>query len=231
MEPSYDTFADVAVDRAELDPVAMVDVPAILDVLPDGRETMVIGDVAGTAEFNHQQGDNAAGFLGTCGIVACEGVLRQFGVDATETTLVSHAIENDQCSVTSDPEKSGGTTPETRVEILDDYGIAAHTESGQTLGDLAADVERGTGVIISANAGQLWNDPNAYEAGQSNHAVVVSGVARDPQTGEIDGFFINDSGTGEAGRFVDAATMQAAYVGTGGRAVVTDVVRGASVPA
>jgi hypothetical protein len=201
----------------------------MLDVLPDGRDTVVIGDVDGLKDFNHKQGDNPYGFKGTCGLVSCEDVLRQFGVDATEADVVDHAVAKNLCAVTDDPAKSGGTTPEMRAQILNDYGIPAHVESGQSLEDLAGDVEHGSGVIVSANAGYLWNDPNALENGQTNHAVVVTGVARDPETGVVQGFYINDSGTGESGKFVDADTMTQAWVNTGGSAVVTDVVHSAPV--
>lgn len=229
MDPTYDTYADVGSGSSDLGAAALADVPSSLHVMPDGRETVIIGDVSGVADFNHQQGDNDAGFNGTCGLVSCEDVLRQYGVDVTENDIVEHAIENNECAVDSDPEKAGGTTSDQRAQILNDFGIPAHTEKGQSLEDLASDIERGSSVIVAANAGYLWNDPNAYDTGQSNHAVVVTGVARDPQTGEIQGFFINDSGTGSAGQFVDAATMQAAYVETGGSAVVTDVVVGSVV--
>lgn len=227
MDPSYDTWTDVS-PQADLDPAATADVPASLDVLPDGRETVVIGDVDALADNTHPQGDNAAGFEGTCGLVSCEDVLNQFGVDVTENEIVDHAVRNGECYVSDDPAKAGGTNEGTQAQILNDYGLPAHVERGQSLEDLAADVERGSGVIVEANAGHLWNDVNAYEAGQSNHAVVVTGVARDPETGELQGFFINDSGAGSAAQFVDAATMQAAYVETGGTAVVTDVVRSGS---
>jgi uncharacterized protein YvpB len=203
-----------------------VEVPTTLEVLPDGRESVVTGDVVGLAEFSHPQGDNPFGFEGTCGLVSCEDVLRQFGVEVTEADVVEHAVLNGQCYVGDDPAMAGGTTPESRVALLADYQIPAHVESGQSLEDLAADVEQGSGVIISANAGYLWDDPNAFDTGQSNHAVVVTGVARDPETGQIQGFFINDSGTGQAGQFVDATTMDMAYIQTGGMAVVTDIVRG-----
>lgn len=225
MDPT--TWTDVTL-QADLEPAAGADVPAFLDVLPDGRETVVVGDVEALADHTHQQGDNAVGFEGTCGLVSCEDVLNQFGVDVTENDVVDHAVRNGECYVSDDPTKAGGTNADTQAQILGDYGLPAHVERGQSLEDLAADVERGSGVIVEANAGHLWNDVNAYDTGQSNHAVVVTGVARDPDSGELQGFFVNDSGTGSAAQFVDAATMQAAYVETGGTAVVTDVVRSGS---
>ena len=112
-----------------------------------------------------------------------------------------------------------------QVRILADHGVPAHMEIGRSLEDLAAGVEQARGVIVGLNAGVLWNDADSYEFGAANHAVVVTGVARDPAYGRIQGFFINDSGSGAAGRFVDAATMSEAWLDAGGGCVMTDMAR------
>lgn len=226
----YGWSGDVPPDIASMPADVLSDVPAVLDVLPDGRETVVIGDVDGLADFTHPQGDNPFGFLGTCGLCSCECILRQFGIEVTEADVVEHAIDHGECHISDDPTACGGTTVGDQVAILGDYGVPAHYELGGSLEDLAASLEQGRGVIIEANAGVLWDDVNAYDNGQINHAVVATGVARDPSTGEIQGFYVNDSGTGEAGRFVDAATMREAWMDPGGVSVVTDIVR-AGTPA
>ena len=196
-----------------------------LDVMPDGREVLKVGDVHRVAEIGHQQGDNGYGFLGTCGLCSCESVLRQFGIGVTEHDIVDHAVRNGQCAVTDDPMTSGGTTEMGLAQILTDYGVPAHPEQGRSLEDLARYVEEGKGIIVEANAGYLWNDATYLEFGQANHAVVVTGVARDPSSGEVLGVYINDSGAGEFGRFVDAAIMQDAWIDAGGSCVVTDHAR------
>jgi hypothetical protein len=204
------------------------DVPAQRDVLPDGRESIVIGEVEECKEFNHPQGDNPFGFRNTCGLVACEDLLRQFGVDVTEGDIVRFAVANGLCQVSADAGESGGSSPYTQALILKEHGVPAHVEVLDGFERLADCVEHGHGVIVSVNAGVLWDDPQAFESGQSNHAVVVTGVARDPLTGEIQGFFINDSGRGlaeDSGRFVDAATMTHGWESLGAVSVVTDVVR------
>lgn len=204
------------------------DVPVQRDMLPDGREAIVIGEVEGCKEFNHRQGDNPYGFRSTCGLVSCEDILRQFGVDVTEGDVVRFAVENGLCEVSADARDSGGSSPYTQALILKEHGVPAHVEVLDGFERLADCVEHGHGVIVSVNAGVLWDDPQAFESGQSNHAVVVTGVARDPLTGEIQGFFINDSGrglAGDSGRFVHAATMTHGWESLGGVSVVTDVVR------
>lgn len=202
-----------------------LEVPHRHDVLPDGRDTLVIGDTAGLAADVHLQGDNPYGFQGTCGLCSCEGVLKQFGIDVTEADVVRHAVQNGLCDVSADPAMSGGTTTDMQVRILHDYGVPAHAERLGSLEELAAGIEEGRGVIVGANAGVLWDDANYLEFGQANHAVVVTGVSRDPVDGQIQGFYLNDSGIGAGGRFVDATTMDAAWLDTGGSAVVTDIVR------
>jgi uncharacterized protein YvpB len=200
------------------------DVPTSSDVLPDGRPTIVIGDVSGYADLNHQQGDNPYGFQGDCGLCSCADVLDQFGGHVNEADVVKHAVDHQECSVTGDPSTSGGTSVSDQVHVLNDYGVPAHAEQHQSLEDLGNQVEQGHGVIVEVNAGSLWNDASAYENGQANHAVTVTGVARDPATGQIQGFYINDSGDGQSAQFVSVDTMTHAWVDTGGQAVVTDVV-------
>ena len=199
------------------------DIPSHKDVLPDGREVLVIGDVERCKEFNHRQGDNPYGYKGTCGLVSCEGILRRFGINVTESDVVKYAVEHNLC-FRGDKFGGGGTTEYQQAKILTDYGVPAHPERIGSLERLAQYVSEGRGIITEVNAGVIWNDPNAFEQGQANHAIVVTGVSRDMHTGQIQGFYINDSGKGSqnSGRFVDAKIMENAWLRTGSNAVVTD---------
>jgi ribosome-binding protein aMBF1 (putative translation factor) len=219
-----DLPVDLGSDLSARDWAELADVPHHLDRLPDGIETLVFGDPEGCKDFNHQQGDNDLGFRNDCGLVACEDVLRQFGCLVTENDLVHHAVDHGECTWIKDhPEVSGLTTVEEKMEILTDYGIPARTEPGISLEDLASQVEHGHGVIACVNAGYLWNDQDFVESGQHNHNITVTGVARDPDTNQIQGFFINDSGTGESGKFVTEETMEKAWLLHGfGVSVVTE---------
>jgi hypothetical protein len=206
------------------------EVPAYLDILPEsGREVVVIGDPERFKELNHLQGDNSFGFQGTCGLVSCEDVLRQFGVEVTEDEVVAFAALFGLCHVGDNPAYCGGTTEFTQAVLLSTLGVPAHMEGGRGLSDLAGWVSEDRGVIIEVNAGELWNDVNAYGNGEANHAIVVTGVALDPVDGRVAGFYINDSGRGypgDSGRFVTADLMERAWVAPGGSGVITDVVRG-----
>jgi len=198
-------------------------------VVIDGQDYVVTGDVAGTAADSHLQGDNEFGYQGDCGLVSSENILDSFGIDVSENDVVKFAIDNNLCDTgtgtgSDDPSMLGGTSVEGQAEVLTDMGVPAHGETGGTLEDLAANIENGHGVIAEVDAGVIWNDPNSSGNGQANHAIVVSGVVRDPATGQIEGFYVNDSGAGEAGKFYDAATFEKAWTETGGNSVVTDVV-------
>jgi hypothetical protein len=205
------------------------EVPAFLDVMPESnREVLVLGDVIRCRELNHRQGENPYGFQGTCGLVSCEDVLRQFGVDVNEAEVVRHAVSRGLCAVSDDASKSGGTSEEWQARILADAGVPAHVESGRSLSDLAEYVGEGRGIIIEVNAGELWNNPDAYGSGNANHAIVVTGVAVDPRSGELLGAYVNDSGRGypgDSGRFVSSELLQRMWADTGGSCVVTDTVR------
>lgn len=197
------------------------EVPYQLDVLPDGSETVVIGDVKNFSEFCHQQGENPFGFEGTCGLCSCELIMRQFGLQITEADVVAYARQHRLCNTRGLPPRRGGTTHIQQERILSDFGVPAHYETTRTLDDLAASIQHGQGVILHVDAGVLWNSPKDYD-GYANHAVTAIGVARDLETGQIQGFYINDTGPGTPGRLVDVATMDEAWVKMGGACVVTD---------
>jgi ribosome-binding protein aMBF1 (putative translation factor) len=223
-EEFNDLPIDLGSDSSARDWAAFTDVPHHLDRLPDGTETLVFGDPEGCKEFNHIQGNNDLKYGSDCGLVACQDVLGEFGISVTESDVVHHAVAHGECDVVQDhPDQSGTTTVQDKADILTDYGIPARSETGISLEDLASEVEHGHGVIASVNAGYLWNDAGKIESGNHNHAITVTGVARDPHTNQIQGFFINDSGTGNSSEFVTAKTMEKAWLLHGvGVSVVTE---------
>jgi hypothetical protein len=211
-------------DLPRLPPDTSIDVPYHTDVLPDGRDSVIIGDVETLKDYCHQQGDNPLGFQQTCGLCACAGVLRQFGIEKSEADVVPHAKDYGLCTVIEgSPEKSGGTTILELARILSDFGLPAHGAARGSLEGLAASLQQGRGVIVGLNAGVFWDDSRYLNQG---HALTPIAVARDPETWEIQGFYVNDTGKGECARFVDAAIMDDAWVqSAGGQWVVTDRVR------
>jgi hypothetical protein len=183
----------------------------------------VIGDVLGYAAFNHLQGDNLEHDGGDCGMVCCADVLDQFGLGLTEADIVRHATRCRELHVVAgQPDRSGWSLPTEQARILCDYGVPAAAEQDQPIDRLADAVQRGHGVIAAVNSGVLWSDVRFLGDGQANHGVTITGVARDPYDGALEGFYINDSGTGHSAQFVSAHLMTTAFVRTGGFCVVTD---------
>jgi len=216
-----------------------VDVPQQTDALPDGQEVVRIGYVDEYKAFNHPQGSEFDGyFKGTCGLVSCEDVLRQFGVDSltdagnqevpvNERNLIWYAVTHGLCHFGEQPGENGGTSCFNQIEILRRNGVPAHFEMANDAETLATNIEQGRGVILELNAGVLWDSAAAYDSGGPNHAVVCTGVARDPKTGSLLGAYINDSGRGypsDSGRFVPIDTIEDAWIKAGGGMVVTDLV-------
>ena len=201
-------------------------VPQTMGELPDGREALITGGPLDRQATAHLQGDNRYGFEGTCGLVSCQDVLTQLGIVVTEDDLVHYAVTNDRCYVSDDPSLSGGTTPQDLVQVLDAHGVPAHNELNGTLAQLAAHVESATPCIIGVNAGILWDSPNDFGSGEANHAVVVTGMARDPFDERILGFYINDSGVSNGGaQFVDVETIIGCWVDSGGQSIIVDTPR------
>ena len=115
------------------------------------------------------------------------------------------------------------------LALLEAAGIPAHAESGRGLDDLASYIDDNKGVIVELNAGVVWDDPSAYDGGKANHAVTLTGVARD-ESGNIAGFFICDSGSREGRDFVPADEMREGWENAGGSCVVTDNPRSQGYP-
>ncbi len=231
--PDYDEISDPNRELrhpGELDRV--IDAPHHMETLPDGREVLVIGDPERDASVTHRQGDNTYGFEGDCGLCSCQGILNLFGTRISEDDIVRYAVDHGLCEVSRDLTQSGGTTPEQQAELLSDLGVPAHSEVGVSLEQLAEYVEQGHYAIIEANAGILFDNAQSVgdDPGQFNHAVVVTGVARELQTGSIVGFYVNDTGgfcvnndgSVRGGVLVDTMHMQSGWADTGGFCVVAE---------
>lgn len=171
--------------------------------VPGVEWAIVSGDPERIAyQLDSIQGDEVEGAEGTCGLTSIANICRMNGQDVTEGMVVEYALENGLCSY--DPwaaEETGGTSAEGQVEILKHFGIDAefNDASVNTYEAIADAIESGKGVIVELDAGELWDEP-AYSTKilgifpAVNHAVTVTGVARDAMTGEIAGFYTCDSG-------------------------------------
>ncbi|KAF5053990.1 MAG: hypothetical protein KA967_00990 [Methanoculleus sp.] len=209
-----------------------IEAPYHVETFPDGREVLVIGDPERDGQDIHIQGDNTYGFEGDCGLCSCQGILNLLGIHLSEDDIVRYAVDHGLCHIDLDPRQSGGTTLEQQTELLNDLGVPAHWEVGLSMEQLAEYVEQGHYMIAEVNAGVLFDEVQGIgdDPEQSNHAIVITGVARDLQTGSIVGFYVNDTGgfcrnsdgSARGGALVDAAHMKSGWADTGGLCVIAE---------
>lgn len=116
-----------------------------------------------------------------------------------------------------------GTTDE--AAVLSSIGPKATLVKPASLSAIVDALDSGQGVLVAYDAYPVWygSDKSTWpDEGPGGHTVRVTGADRAPD-GTIRGFWINDSGSGESGKYVDAATMQQATKNFGGgRLAITD---------
>ena len=107
-----------------------------------------------------------------------------------------------------------------QVELLQRFGMEARFQEADihNYEVLANAIDDGRGVIVELDAGTLWEEPGykqtVFGITVANHAVTLTGVARDAETGEIAGFYICDSGRmlkSDACRYVPIEKFSEAY--------------------
>lgn len=161
-------------------------------------------------------------YRGTCGIVSCVNVLRLAGrLNTTEEEALQCAIDNFLCEVEIDsPDYRGGTGAEERRKLLKLFGVESDLVDS-SIEAIAEHVSAGKGVIISVEVGELWRRPYC----RGYHAVTVTSVQKN-QNGEIEGFYICDSGSGrnDRARFYRADHLEQALT-TRKMNVTTSIIR------
>ncbi len=177
----------------------------IMTVNSNGGKTYNTPSVTGKS-LDYRQG-KVAGYKGTCGLCSCENILRLAGADVSEQDIVEFALKNGFCTDKSCEEENGGTSYLDRKKILDAFGVASFLLP-QELPAIEEAVISGRGVIISVDAGCLWDDAR-YINGL--HAVIVTSVDYDKE-GRVENFHICDSGVGNYDMIVSADKLQSCLV-------------------
>ncbi|WP_199102593.1 calcium-binding protein [Aquitalea sp. ASV11] len=149
-------------------------------------------------ELDYTQGDAIPGYKGTCAMACVVNIAAQANRTLTEAEVTQRAIDNKWCI--TDPSKTdyqrGGTNYRDQQALLDSYGIRNGIIAGYNEQAIANLIMGGRGVILAVNSGKLWNDAAYLDDGSTNHVVTVTGVACNPSNGDINGFYIADSGRG-----------------------------------
>ena len=172
--------------------------------------------------MDFQQGDTELRIRGNCGIVSSRNLIAMNGVNIGERELTKYAVESGLCESSKRLPASdrGGTNSSERQKLLETFGVKTETwlatDASTTVDRIADALDRGRGGILSLNAGALYDDPrisavNAEGRPMSNHVVTLLGAVRDGATSEVKGFFICDSGTGEACKYVDVDRLEKAF--------------------
>lgn len=135
-----------------------------------------------------------------CAPQSAQQIIRQAkGVDNNEATMERVA----NYPTRSEYSRDDGTPVSGVATILENGGVAAHEEPGNT--DNVDDaLANGQGVISLHDAGTLWDDPSSKGSG---HAVFTTGAVQDEQ-GNTLAYTTNDTGLGQNGRVIPADTYR-----------------------
>lgn len=165
--------------------------------IADGVDILVYG-YPKAFELDYMQGNVTTGYKGTCALTSIANLATQAKLAVTEGEVVQRAIDNEWC--VTDPVRTdyqrGGSNYVQQQALLDSYGIRNGVILGYNEQAVANLIKGGRGVMIAVNSGKLWDDAAYLDGGVVNHVVTVTGVACDAATGEINGFYIADSGRG-----------------------------------
>ncbi len=167
-----------------------------------------VGDPQGKAKnIIYQKG-------GTCAVEAQYEVLKSYGQNVTPKGLAEEALKK---GYYAEPElKSGDSTGWTFLDdegkLLRDHGfdISAFdpTDKDPTrTKNLDKAIKKDGGALVGVEAGRLWHLPDVSGA----HEVFVTGEEVSNKNGEVLGYYINDTGTGEAARFVSKRDFDRAW--------------------
>ena len=162
--------------------------------------TTTIGNPNGKAALIfHQKGP-------TCALSAQDEALNARGDRIPVANLVKEGVKKGYYSeyTKADGTQDGGPTSWQNLNyLLRDHGVKSTLMQGATPQALDQAIRSSPhhDAVAYVDAKLLWNDPKM--PGVSPHAVYVTGEEVD-QNGKVYGYYLNDTGAGEAARFVSA---------------------------
>lgn len=189
----------------DITPLSETKQAVYLRTLPDGTRTEVFDhpDLLRT-KLIYSQGNNNYQRNGTCALANTGNWLQIAGSNLRENEIVGYASSH--CDIAGEPlcSASGGVIPENIPQIWSHFGMPANLDRSRNFENIANAVQEGRAVTIGVNAGILWglDDPEGvvhndyYGDGGANHAIGIMSFERDPITGLLTHFYINDTGRG-----------------------------------
>ncbi|MBR2257709.1 MAG: hypothetical protein IJ899_10365 [Blautia sp.] len=222
-EVKQDDFKKALFDETQALEPERVQIPEIGDVL-------VCGNLFDLADrLDDIQGDNILNAQGDCGVVSVVNIARLCGISCDENDAIVKAVQLRLCNYSTalDSADNGGTNVYQRKALLAEYGISSTVFMGDELApeQIARLVETGHAVNLGVNAGYAWGNADYINDGSSNHSIIVTGSARNPETHELVGLFVCDSGyPGKSNAvFLPLGVLEDAYTNApGSSALVTD---------
>lgn len=195
---------DVKEPEADIAPLDSTRQTINLVDLPDGSKARVFdhpNDLRNVLPFS--QGKNEYSKSGTCALADTGTWLKVAGSKHVENDVVGFASTHTDRHGQPLCSKSGGTLPSNIPDIWEHFGIPAYSDGYKNLENIAQAVESGRAVSVGVNAGTLWEQDNTegikipqncYGDGGANHAIGIMSCERDPISGNITHFYINDTG-------------------------------------
>ncbi|NNN07370.1 MAG: hypothetical protein HKL90_15875 [Elusimicrobia bacterium] len=167
--------------------------------------TKTIGDPYAKVPYIVQQ------LNGTCGVGAQYEALKARGQDVTMAGLTKTAFDHGwYTEYTSGAGAMGGMYLRDTGALLKLHGVASTTTIGTATGQELATAVRASGdAIVAVNPKIFWNDPTVPDGAM--HFVYVSGMEVDNK-GAVRGYYVNDTGNGEGGRFVPIKLFDQAWL-------------------
>jgi hypothetical protein len=191
-----------------------------------GPDVLAYGNPFAFQDLDSNQGDAVARYEGTSGEVCIANLATIAGMSVTEKDVVSKAIAEKLCDTTSKSTiKRGNISAENELILLKEFGLASTLAQGFDAEAIARDIIAGKGVIVTVNGSKLWSKTIPDNVGMTDHMVAITGVGYHAQSGELDGFFIADSGRGLPGddcRYIGLEDMRACTSGTGSVTITTN---------
>lgn len=136
----------------------------------------------------------------TCAIRSQEIVLRDYGIEVPQETLISISEE---CGWYQPGE---GTAPMHVGKLLDLAGVNCHQSVNNTVFDLMRELSQGHRVIVGVDSGELWADnffdrvsemqEDAMGLERPDHALIVAGLKVDPLNPQDVKVILTDPGQG-----------------------------------
>ena len=169
--------------------------------------SQTVGDPSGAANnIVQQKGDS-------CGVGAVNQRMEALGDKTPIQTLAQESWKKGYYKETVDPSGNlqGTTYWSDMGKIAQDHGFKVNRIDQGTTQDLDKAVRNEGGAIVRTREATLWNNTNFPP--DAGHFVYVTGLEQRTSDGQVLGYYVNDTGTGEGGRYVPADTMAKAFSG------------------